>query len=102
MRYKITIEYDGTNLLGWQKQDEGASVQSYLEEALAGFSHQKIDVFGAGRTDAGVHALGQVAHFDLETEMDLFHIREAFNARLRILEAPVSVIEVENVDDDFH
>ena len=56
MRYKITIEYDGTNLLGWQKQDEGASVQSYLEEALEGFSHQKIDIFGAGRTDAGVHA----------------------------------------------
>ena len=102
MRYKITIEYEGTNLLGWQKQEEGASVQSYLEEAITGFSHQKVDVFGAGRTDAGVHALGQVAHFDLDTSMDLFHIREAFNARLRILEAPVSVIEVENVDDDFH
>lgn len=102
MRYKITIEYDGTCLLGWQKQDEGASVQFYLEEALKGFSHQDIDVFGAGRTDAGVHALGQVAHFDLETNMDLFHIREAFNARLRILEAPVSVIEVEEVADDFH
>lgn len=102
MRYKITVEYDGTNLLGWQKQDEGASVQFYLEEALKGFSHQEIDVYGAGRTDAGVHALGQVAHFDLETSMDLFHIREAFNARLRILEAPVSVIEVEEVSDDFH
>lgn len=102
MRYKITIEYDGTNLLGWQKQNEGGSVQYYLEEALKGFSHQDIDVFGAGRTDAGVHALGQVAHFDLETSMDLFHIREAFNARLRILEAPVSVIEVENVPSDFH
>ena len=60
MRYKITIEYDGTNLLGWQKQDEGVSVQYYLEKALHGFSHQEIDVFGAGRTDAGVHALGQV------------------------------------------
>lgn len=102
MRYKITIEYEGTHLLGWQKQDEGASVQSYLEEAIEGFSHQKVDVFGAGRTDAGVHALGQVAHFDLETNMDLFHIREAFNARLRILEAPVSVVEVEEASDDFH
>lgn len=102
MRYKITIEYDGTNLLGWQKQNEGVSVQYYLEEALKGFSHQTIDVFGAGRTDAGVHALGQVAHFDLETSMDLFHIREAFNARLRILEAPVSVIDVEEVSADFH
>ncbi len=102
MRYKITIEYDGTNLFGWQKQNEGVSVQYYLEEALKGFSHQTIDVFGAGRTDAGVHALGQVAHFDLETSMDLFHIREAFNARLRILEAPVSVIEVEEVSSEFH
>ena len=102
MRYKITIEYDGTNLLGWQKQDEGVSVQYYLEEAIKGFSQQQVDVFGAGRTDAGVHALAQVAHFDLETPMDLFHIREAFNARLRILEAPVSVIEVEEVSDDFH
>lgn len=102
MRYKITIEYDGTNLLGWQKQDEGVSVQYYLEEAIKGFSQQEVDVFGAGRTDAGVHALAQVAHFDLETSMDLFHIREAFNARLRILEAPVSVIEVEEVSDDFH
>ncbi len=102
MRYKIIIEYDGTNLFGWQKQNEGVSVQYYLEEALKGFSHQTIDVFGAGRTDAGVHALGQVAHFDLETSMDLFHIREAFNARLRILEAPVSVIEVEEVSPEFH
>ena len=102
MRYKITIEYDGTNLLGWQKQDEGVSVQYYLEKALQGFSHQNIDVFGAGRTDAGVHALGQVAHFDLETKMDLFHIREAFNAWLRELKAPVSVLEVENVSPDFH
>ncbi|MDO5387576.1 MAG: tRNA pseudouridine synthase A, partial [Pseudomonadota bacterium] len=102
MRYKITIEYDGTNLFGWQKQDEGVSVQYFLEEALTGFTHRKIDVFGAGRTDAGVHALGQVAHFDLETSMDLSHLREAFNARLRILGAPVSVIEVEEASPDFH
>ena len=102
MRYKITIEYDGTNLLGWQKQNEGVSVQYYLEEAINGFSHQYVEVIGAGRTDAGVHALGQVAHFDLETNMDAFHIKEAINARLRILEAPVSVLEVEEVDGNFH
>lgn len=102
MRYKITIEYDGANLLGWQKQEEGVSVQYFLEKALEGFSHQNIDVFGAGRTDAGVHALGQVAHFDLETKMDTFHIREAFNAWLRNLEAPVSVLEVEEATPDFH
>ena len=69
MRYKITIEYDGTNLLGWQKQNEGVSVQYFLEEALKGFAHKDIEVYGAGRTDAGVHATGQVAHFDLDTSI---------------------------------
>lgn len=101
-RYKMTIEYDGTNLVGWQKQDVGDSVQGFLEKALSGFAHQQIDIFAAGRTDAGVHALGQVAHFDLETEMDLYHLREAFNAHLREMKAPVSVLEIENVADDFH
>jgi len=101
-RYKMTIEYDGTNLVGWQKQDEGDSAQVFLEKALSGFTHQQIDIFAAGRTDAGVHALGQVAHFDLKTEMDLYHLREAFNAHLREMKAPVSVLEIENVADDFH
>lgn len=102
MRYKITIEYDGTNLLGWQKQNEGVSVQYYLEEAIKGFSHQEVEVIGAGRTDAGVHAIAQVAHFDLDTSMDEFHLQEALNARLRILDAPVSVLDVQIVNDDFH
>ena len=102
MRYKITIEYDGTNLLGWQKQNEGVSVQYYLEEAIKGFSHQEVEVVGAGRTDAGVHAIAQVAHFDLNTSMDEFHLQEALNARLRILDAPVSVLDVQIVNDDFH
>lgn len=101
-RYKITIEYDGTDLVGWQKQDEGNSVQSYLEEALYGFSHQRADIYAAGRTDAGVHALSQVAHFDLETNMELFRIREAFNAHLRDMNAPVAVLEVEQAAPDFH
>lgn len=101
-RYKITIEYDGTNLLGWQKQQEGPSVQSCLETALEAFSGCKTDIYAAGRTDAGVHALGQVAHFDLETDMQLFQIREAFNAHLRDRHFPVSVVEVENVASDFH
>ena len=69
MRYKITIEYDGTNLVGWQKQREGPSVQEYLERAIFVFSQQTTEVFAAGRTDAGVHALGQVAHFDLDLDL---------------------------------
>ena len=102
MRYKITIEYDGTNLVGWQKQQEGKSAQEYLETALFNFAHQKSEIYAAGRTDAGVHALAQVAHFDLNTDMELFRIREAFNANLRDMAAPVAVINVEHVPDDFH
>lgn len=102
MRYKITIEYDGTNLVGWQKQQEGKSAQEYLETALFNFAHQKSEIYAAGRTDAGVHALAQVAHFDLNTDMELFRIREAFNANLRDMAAPVAVINVEQAPADFH
>ena len=101
-RYKITIEYDGTNLLGWQKQLDGPSVQDFLEKALYALCSQAIGVSGAGRTDAGVHASGQVAHFDLETRLDDFRIREALNAHLRALEAPVCVLEAEKAGADFH
>jgi len=102
MRYKITVEYDGTNLVGWQKQKEGPSAQEYLEKAIEGFSHEKTEVFCAGRTDAGVHALAQVAHFDLTADISEFKLRESINAWLRDLEAPVAVVEVEKVSEDFH
>ncbi len=101
-RYKITVEYDGTGLLGWQKQLDGPSVQEYLEKAVFGFLGQNTEVYGAGRTDAGVHALGQVAHFDLETVIDPFRVREAMNAHLRNLDAPVSVLKAELVDENFN
>ncbi|MBR3502199.1 MAG: tRNA pseudouridine(38-40) synthase TruA [Alphaproteobacteria bacterium] len=102
MRYKITVEYDGTNLVGWQKQKDGPSVQEFLEKAITGFSHQKTDVFGAGRTDAGVHALGQVAHFDLDTDLSEYKIQESLNALLRELQAPVAVWQTEKTGTDFH
>ena len=102
MRYKITVEYEGTNLVGWQKQQEGPSVQEFLEKAIEGFAHQKTDVFAAGRTDAGVHALGQVAHFDLDADLSEYKIRESLNALLRELQAPVGVLKAEKVSDDFH
>lgn len=101
-RYKITVEYDGTGLLGWQKQLDGPSVQEYLEKAVFGFLGQNTEVYGAGRTDAGVHALGQVAHFDLETTIDPFRVREAMNAHLRNLDAPVSVLKAELADENFN
>ena len=102
MRYKLTIEYDGTNLLGWQRQLDGPSVQQYLEEVLEILSGHHSEVAAAGRTDAGVHALGQVAHIDFETSMEPWKIREAFNANLRQKNAPVRVINVEQVSADFH
>ncbi len=102
MRYKLTLEYDGTNLLGWQRQLDGPSVQEYLEQVLETLSGTHSEVAAAGRTDAGVHALSQVAHIDFTTNMEPWKIREAFNANLRLLEAPVTVLEVEPVADDFH
>ena len=110
MRYKITIEYDGTNLLGWQWQPDGNSVQGFLELALRNafgrFVAEGVEdgalIWGAGRTDAGVHALAQVAHFDLNLDIEDWKMREALNAHLRNLEAPVSVLCVEKVNDDFH
>ena len=110
MRYKIITEYDGTDLLGWQWQPDGNSAQGFLETALkqafGRFVEADIDngalVFGAGRTDAGVHALAQAAHFDLNLDIEDWKLREALNANLRDLEAPVSVLEVQKVNEDFH
>lgn len=98
-RFKLIIEYNGTGLCGWQKQDNGASVQSALQEAIKGFSGQQVRVNGAGRTDAGVHALGQVAHIDLTGDWSEGRIRDAINAHLRPL--LISVLNVEAVSEDF-
>ena len=101
-RYKLVLEYEGTNLLGWQKQLDGPSVQEYVEQAIFNFCGEETEVYGAGRTDAGVHALGQVAHFDIEKPYDIFRIKEALNAHLRTLDAPVSVLDVSSVDNNFN
>jgi len=98
-RYKITIEYDGTPFVGWQAQDNGPSVQAALERALLAFSAEAARVNGAGRTDAGVHALGQVAHFDLDKEWPCETVRDALNAHLR--PDPVAVLDCERVAADF-
>ena len=98
-RYKLTLEYDGTPFSGWQRQSERPSVQQALEEAIFGFSGETVTTQAAGRTDAGVHALGQVAHFDLAKAWDPFRVREALNYHLR--PAPVAVIAAEAVDDAF-
>jgi tRNA pseudouridine38-40 synthase len=82
-RYKLTIEYDGTGLVGWQRQANGLSIQAALETAVDRFCGERLTVFGAGRTDAGVHALAQVAHVDLARAADPETIRGALNHHLR-------------------
>ncbi len=99
-RYKLTIEYDGEPFTGWQSQAGATSVQDVLERAVAIINGAASMVYGAGRTDAGVHALGQVAHVDLVKDWDPFKLRNALNGNLR--PHPVSVLEAEPVADDFH
>lgn len=98
-RYRITIEYDGTPFVGWQSQASGTSVQGALQEAVLRFSGESITVKGAGRTDAGVHALGQVAHFDLARAWEPSRVREAVNFHLR--PAPIVVLDCETVGAGF-
>jgi tRNA pseudouridine38-40 synthase len=98
-RYKLTIEYDGTGLVGWQRQQQGLSVQEALETAVADFCGETVTVFGAGRTDAGVHALAQVAHFDLARETVGDVVRGALNHYLR--DTAISVLAAEAVAGDF-
>jgi tRNA pseudouridine38-40 synthase len=98
-RYKLTIEYDGKPFVGWQIQRGAPSVQSVLTEAIAAFAGEQTTVHGAGRTDAGVHALGQVAHVDLRRDWRADRVRDAMNARLR--PHPVAVRAAEKVADDF-
>ena len=99
-RYKINVEYDGTDLIGWQKNTQGPSVQSLLEDAIFQFCSEKVEVFSAGRTDAGVHALSMVAHFDLDKDQECETVKRAMNFYL--VNKPVSVLSCEKVDDDFH
>lgn len=100
-RWKLTIEYDGHGFVGWQSQDNGVSVQQTLEQAVFRLSGQNVRLHVAGRTDSGVHALGQVAHFDLEGKD--YNEREMRNA-LNVYVRPhhVSVVKAEKVSDEFH
>jgi tRNA pseudouridine38-40 synthase len=99
-RYKLTIEYDGAPYRGWQYQADEPSVQGALEDAIAKFDGQRVTIQGAGRTDAGVHALGQVAHCDLRGEYEDGKVRDALNFYLR--PQPVAVLSAERVATDFN
>ncbi len=98
-RYRITIEYDGTSFVGWQRQAEGLSIQGLLEDAIHKFTGEVVSVRGAGRTDAGVHALGQVAHFDLTKDWAPGRVRDATNFHLR--PHPIGVVQSAAVDAEF-
>ena len=99
-RYRLTLEYDGGPFVGWQRQDNGPSVQGALEAAIEKLSGERVTVTGAGRTDAGVHALAQAAHFDLVKTFEPGKVRDALNYHLR--PDPVSVLEASAVNEDFH
>ncbi len=99
-RWKLTIEYDGTDFAGWQRQDNVPSVQGSIEAAIEKFCGERVTVHVAGRTDAGVHALGQVAHIDLMRKSDEKTVRDAINFHLRPL--PISIVSAEAAADDFH
>jgi tRNA pseudouridine38-40 synthase len=101
-RVKLTLEYDGRPFVGWQRQDNGPSVQAALEAAILGYCGRACPTFAAGRTDAGVHALGQVAHVDLPRADPPATVRAAINAHLHMARQPVAVLEAEIVPDDFH
>jgi tRNA pseudouridine38-40 synthase len=98
-RYKLIVEYDGTQFVGWQMQESGPSVQARLAEAIKAFAGDEAIPRGAGRTDAGVHALGQVAHVDLAKEWEPDTVRDAINALIR--PDPIAVLACERVGSDF-
>jgi tRNA pseudouridine38-40 synthase len=100
-RYRLAVEYDGTPYAGWQRQAGQHSVQAALEQAFLGFCGERVSLRGAGRTDAGVHAKGQVAHVDLAREWPPDTVRDALNAHLRLAGETMSVLAAERAADGF-
>lgn len=98
-RYRVTLEYDGTPFVGWQVQAVGVSVQGRLVEAIHRLTGERVTVYGAGRTDAGVHALGQVAHFDLTRDWPAATVRAALNFHLK--PEPVAILDCSLAADGF-
>ena len=99
-KFKIIIEYDGSNYVGWQRQENGPSIQESIENAITNLTGEKTSLFGAGRTDSGVHALGQVAHFNLQKNFKSESVRDGLNQFLR--PQPIAILEAAEVHEDFH
>ena len=101
-RYKLTLEYDGSGYAGWQKQIEDPSIQQALETAVAAFCGEYCKTVAAGRTDAGVHATGQVVHVDLPKEYDPFKVMQGINFHMMEKAPAIAVIHAEAAPDTFH
>jgi len=99
-RYKIKIEYEGTPFVGWQFQKNGQSIQEVLQKAIFSFSNEKVVVTGAGRTDSGVHALSQVAHFDLKKKIKEKNLLPAINQNIG--SKPITILKINKVNKKFH
>ncbi|WPX96017.1 tRNA pseudouridine(38-40) synthase TruA [Candidatus Bandiella euplotis] len=99
-RYKLVIEYDGTNFHGWQSQKNAITIQGELEIAISNLLKIEVKVQGASRTDSGVHAYGQVAHFDVEKSYDIYRMQNGINYYLR--PHKICIVAIEKVDDEFH
>ena len=99
-RFRLTVEYDGSPFMGWQRQAHGPSVQQAIEEAIQAITHESVTLHAAGRTDAGVHALAMTAHVDVERPITAHRLADGANAKLRPL--PVAILAAEPVHEDFH
>ncbi|MGP1354187.1 MAG: tRNA pseudouridine(38-40) synthase TruA [Parasphingopyxis sp.] len=99
-RFRLTIEYDGAPYMGWQRQPHGPSVQQAIEEACQAITGEEVLVYGAGRTDSGVHALAMAAHVDIAKDIDAFRLGEAINAKLR--GEAIAILDCAEVDDEWH
>lgn len=97
--YSLKIQYDGTDYAGWQIQSNAVSVQQKIVDAIEVILKEKVNLIGSGRTDTGVHALGQVANFRIESELDLYKFRYSLNS---ILPNDISILKMEKVDESFH
>ena len=100
-RFRMTVEYDGTSYVGWQMQENGHSVQAALQNGIRSLTGEPVSVRGAGRTDSGVHAVGQVIHADLSRNWQPYTLRNALNAHLGMVGEKVAVLDVRAVGDDF-
>jgi tRNA pseudouridine38-40 synthase len=100
-RYRMIVEYDGSQYVGWQRQDNGPSVQGAIETAILSASGETVAIRGAGRTDSGVHAMGQVVHADLAKEWSPFKLQNALNAHLRLAGERVAILDVQSTSEFF-